>query len=132
VPVFNFGASYPVPRELFTSAYKLILFGLTARMNDAPFRGLKKGECLFLGATAEERTGQPYVIVNYKFAGSPEKTFTNSEIGDLIGFTKRGWDYLWIRYGSTTDANTLVRQPVAGYVERVYEFGDFSLLGLGV
>jgi len=37
------------------------------------------------------------------------------------------------RYADAEDAgsNTLVKQPVAVYVEKVYEEGDFSALGIG-
>ena len=38
-----------------------------------------------------------------------------------------------MRYADTEDtaSHTLVKQPVAAYVERVYEEGNFSALGIG-
>lgn len=40
--------------------------------------------------------------------------------------------YLWVRYANSVDdtAKALVKKPIATYVERVYEYGDFSLMGI--
>lgn len=43
---------------------------------------------------------------------------------------KRGWDYLWVRFGEKAVQGVLLKVPIAAYVERVYEDGDFSQLGL--
>jgi hypothetical protein len=47
--------------------------------------------------------------------------------------SKKGWEYLWVRYADEEDAgsSTLVKKPVAAYVERVYEEGNFAALGIG-
>jgi hypothetical protein len=42
------------------------------------------------------------------------------------------WEYLWVRYGDVEDQKVLVKQPESAYVERVYEPGNFALLGIGV
>jgi hypothetical protein len=52
-------------------------------------------------------------------------------VGPITGITKRGWDYLWVRYADAEDQNVLVKQPIAAYVERVYQDGNFVLLGIG-
>ena len=46
---------------------------------------------------------------------------------------KEGWHYLWVRYEDEKDeaAKVLTRRPVAAYVEQVYQYGDFGLLGIG-
>lgn len=46
---------------------------------------------------------------------------------------KEGWHYLWVRYEDDEDATarTLIKKPRAVYVEQVYYYGDFSLLGIG-
>ena len=49
----------------------------------------------------------------------------------IVGVDKKGWEYLWVRYADAEDQNVLVKKPIAVYVERVYEEGDFSLLGIG-
>ncbi len=40
---------------------------------------------------------------------------------------------MWVRYEDSEDATAkaLVKKPVAVYVEKVYEYGDFSGLGIG-
>ncbi|MFN4261629.1 MAG: hypothetical protein ACK4RK_20290 [Gemmataceae bacterium] len=66
----------------------------------------------------------------FRFAASPNAT--DLTVGDIQGIEKKGWEYLWVRYADAEDENTLVKQPIAAYVERVYDYGDFSLLGIGV
>ena len=41
---------------------------------------------------------------------------------------------MWVRYANAEDttAKALIKKPVAVYIERVYESGDFSELGIGV
>ena len=57
----------------------------------------------------------------------------NLHVGDIVVASKKGWEYLWVRYEDAEDdaANVLVKKPTAAYVEKVYEDGDFSVLGLG-
>jgi hypothetical protein len=40
---------------------------------------------------------------------------------------------MWVRYADSEDeaAKVIVKKPVAVYIEKVYEEGDFSLLGIG-
>lgn len=47
--------------------------------------------------------------------------------------TERSTEYLWVAYQDVEDSGSgkLVKQPLAVYIERVYEYGDFSLLGIG-
>ncbi len=41
---------------------------------------------------------------------------------------------MWVRYADAEDAvaKAIIKKPVAVYVEKVYEEGDFSTLGIGV
>ncbi len=129
IPVYNFSETHHFPKTVITPAYKLILFALTGNVNGFLFKGFAPGEVLFLGATGSQRGEEDWEI-NYKFAASPNAT--GLQIGDITGIDKRGWEYLWIRYQDAEDANVLVKQPYAVYVERLYDDGDFSLLGIGV
>jgi hypothetical protein len=129
VPVFNFTETHYIPAALVTGAYKTTLFYLTGRVNDAPFKGFARGEVLFLGASGSQRGTEDWEIA-FKFAASPNAT--NLKVGDITGIEKKGWEYLWVRYADAEDENTLIKQPVAAYVERVYEYGNFALLGIGV
>ena len=129
IPVFNFTETHYIPSALVAGAYKTTLFYLTGRVNDAPFKGFARGEVLFLGASGSQRGVDDWEIA-FKFAASPNAT--NLTVGDITGIDKKGWEYLWVRYADAEDEETLIKQPVAVYVERVYEYGNFALLGIGV
>jgi hypothetical protein len=133
VPVYNFSETHYLPASQVTNAYKGTLFQLTGKVNNAPFRGLAAGECLFLGASGSRRGTGPDDDweITFRFAGSPNRT--GISVGPITSISKKGWEYLWVRYADAEDtgSNTLVKQPVAAYVERVYEDGNFAALGIG-
>jgi hypothetical protein len=129
IPVFNFKETHYIPAALVTPAYKVALFQLTGKVNAAPFKGFAPGEVLFLGASGSQRGTEDWEIT-FSFAASPN--VTDLRVGDITGIDKKGWEYLWVRYAEAEDADVLVKQPAAVYVERVYEYSDFALLGIGV
>ncbi|QDU71033.1 hypothetical protein [Mucisphaera calidilacus] len=131
VPVYNFSETHYLPDTQVTSSYKGVLFNLTGKVNSGSFRGLAAGECLLLGASGTQRSDGASWEITFKFAGSPNRT--GMSVGAMTGISKKGWEYLWVRYGDVEDAysSTLVKQPVAAYVEKVYEQGDFAQLGIG-
>ncbi len=130
VPVYEFSETHYLPDGQVTQAYRGTLFNLTGKVNNGSFKGLSAGECLFLGASGSKRGADDWEIT-FRFAASPNRA--NIAVGEITVASKKGWEYLWVRYADTEDAgsNTLVKQPVAAYVEKVYEEGDFSLLGIG-
>jgi hypothetical protein len=105
-------------------------FNLTGKVNNASFKGMAAGECLFLGASGSRRGSEKWEI-NFRFAGSPNRS--GIQIGAITGIAKKGWEYLWVRYADEADAtaHALVKKPVGVYIERVYEEGNFSSLGIG-
>ncbi len=133
VPVYRFSETHILDDNDVTGTYKAKLYHLTGKVNAASFRGLAAGECLFLGASGSKRggpSGEDWEI-SFNFAASPNRT--NLTVGDITAIAKKGWEYLWVRYEDAEDATakTLVQRPVAAYVEKVYEEGDFSDLGIG-
>ena len=136
IPVYNFSETHYVPAANVTNAYKGALFNLTGKVNNGSFRGLAAGECLFLGASGSRRvpesdpSGGDWEIT-FRFAGSPNRT--GISVGPIAGIAKKGWEYLWVRYADVEDtaSNTLVKQPIAAYVEKGYEDGNFAALGIG-
>jgi hypothetical protein len=128
IPVYNFKETHYIPVALVTPAYKAILFYLTGKVNAFPFKGFAPGEVLFMGASGSQR-GQEDWEITFSFAASPN--VTGLTVGDITGIDKKGWEYLWVRYQDSEDADVLVKQPAAVYVEQVYPYGDFSLLGIG-
>ncbi len=129
VPVYNFSETHYLADSVVTGAYKVALFQLTGRVNGAPFKGFAAGEVLFLGASGAKRGSEDWEIT-FRFAASPN--VTGLSIGPLTGIAKKGWEYLWVRYADSEDQNQIVKQPIAAYVERVYELGNFAGLGIGV
>jgi len=130
VPVYAFSETHYLPASQVTPAYKLTLFNLTGKVNNSPFKGLAAGECLFLGASGSRRGPDDWEIT-FRFAGSPNRT--GLTVGPITGISKKGWEYLWVRYADAEDtaSHTLVKQPIAAYVEKVYEEGNFAALGIG-
>jgi hypothetical protein len=131
VPVYQFSETHYFANELITPAYKLALFALTGKVSSVGFRGLAVGECLFLGAAGAKR-GLGDWEITYRFAGSPN--VSGLVIGGITGISKKGWEYLWVRYADAQDtaAKALIKKPIAVYVEQVYPYADFSLLGIGL
>lgn len=129
VPVFRFSETYRFPIASVTHAYKLALFTLTGRVNRSSFKGFEMGEVLFLGASGSRR-GQELWEITFSFAAS--KNAENLRVGNIIGISKRGWEYLWVRYADVEDEKVLIKQPESVHVERVYSWGDFSQLKIGV
>ena len=131
VPVFNFTETHYINSALVTGAYKQALFLLTGRVNGGGFKGFAAGEVLFLGASGAKRGFEDWEIT-FRFAASPN--VTGLSLGNIVGINKQGWQYLWVRFDDDEDtsAKTLIKKPIAAYVERVYEYGDFSALGIGV
>ena len=69
--------------------------------------------------------------ITFRFAASPN--VAGLQLGNIAGIDKEGWHYLWVRFADEEDnaAKVLIKKPIAAYVERVYEYGDFSGLGIG-
>jgi hypothetical protein len=128
IPVFNFAETHYVPTAAVTDGYKLALFNLTGKVNSAAFRGFQPGEVLFLGASGSKR-GKDDWEITFRFAAS--LNVAGLGVGDIVGIDKKGWEYLWVRYADAEDENVLVKQPIAAYVEQVYQEADFSGLGIG-
>jgi len=129
VPTYNFSETYIMDASDITDAYKGILFNLTGKVNASAWRHYQAGEVLFQGASGSKR-GKGDWEMSFKFAANPNKT--NIAIGAITGIAKKGWEYLWVKYADSddTNANALIKRPVAVYVEQVYEYGNFA--GLGV
>ncbi|KAA0215760.1 MAG: hypothetical protein DYG94_06340 [Leptolyngbya sp. PLA3] len=115
-----------------TSGYKATLFGLTGKVNSNSWKGFNAGEVLFLGASGSRRgtSADADWEITFRFAASANAL--GISVGPISGISKKGWEYLWVRYADAEDAgsNAIVKRPVAAYVERVYDEGNFSALGI--
>jgi len=130
IPVYNFGETHYIDDALVTQAYRQSLFETTGRVNSAAFRGFAAGDVLFLGASGAKR-GQGDWEISFRFAVS--KTRANFTVGGITVPEKKGWDYMWVRYSDVQDnaARMVVKQPLAVYIEQVYEEASFGALGIG-
>ena len=131
VPVYHFSETHYLPVATVTQAYKNTLRQLTGKVNDDDFKGHSAGECLLLGVAGSQRGANDWEI-SFRFASSENKT--GLIVGEITGIAKKGWEYMWVRYANAEDATAkaLIKKPVAVYIEKVYEEGDFSQLGIGV
>jgi len=129
IPQYRFSETHDLSTTTVTAAYKLTLMGLTGCVNNGTFKGMAAGECLFLGASGSQQ-GEDDWSITYNFAAQPNAT--GLSVGSITGITKRGWDYLWVRYEDAEDttAKRLVKKPIAVYVEQVYTYSDLSGLGI--
>lgn len=132
VPVYSFSETHYIADASVDAAYKGKLFALTGKTNDASFKGLSAGECLFLGASGSKRGEEDWEIT-FHFAASPNRT--DVAVGDITVPAVKGWEYLWVEYQEEVDSGATapqtVKRPINAYVERVYDEGDFSDLGIG-
>ena len=132
VPVYNFSETHYID-DASIDALKTAAFNLTGRVNDNTWRGFNAGEVLLMGVSGSRRGDQGDWEVTFRFAASPN--VTGLSVGDITGIDKKGWEYLWLRYReeeTTVGASTFrVTVPVYAFVERVYDEGDFTTLGIG-
>lgn len=133
VPQLQWQESYDVPNAYVTAAYVRGVAGITGTTNNASFRGFDAGEVLFLGCSGsqewDDQKGRGPWSLSYRFVAS--KNVTGQTIGSITGIEKNGHEYLWVRYEDAVSGSTLLKQPKAVYVSKVYKDSDFSALGLG-
>lgn len=120
--IYNLSAYAPVNDDTVTFTDSFSAVSIT----------LAEGECLFLGAELGEVRSDGAVEVVYSFEASP--SVVNITIGTITGINAEGWEYIWVMYEpdtAGTGANkVLAQKPKFVYVEKVYEKGDFTVLGL--
>ena len=133
VPQLQWQESYDVPNAYVTATYVRGLAGITGTTNSSAFRGFEAGEVLFIGCSGsqewDDQKGKGPWSLSFRFVAS--KNVTGEPIGDISGVSKKGHEYLWVRYEDAVDSNVLLKKPKAVYVNKVYKESDFSALGIG-
>ena len=133
VPQLSWQESYDVPNSYVTSAWIRGVAGVTGTTNNAAFRGFEAGEVLFLGCSGsqewDDQKGSGPWSLSFRFAAS--QNVTGQTIGDITGISKKGHEYLWVRYEDAVSSNSLLKKPRAVYVNKVYKDSNFSTLGIG-
>lgn len=137
--VYSAKCEFSVSQRLaiLTVGYILRLMASTATTNKLPFYACARGEVLFLGGDGHYRDGSelPW-SVNGRFAYS--KNVAEKVVGNIHLVDIWGWNYLWFQYERRTETivhlgQTIeleVQYPKHGYVERVYDETDFSVLNM--
>lgn len=133
VPQLQWQESYDVPNAFVTDAYIRGVSGVTGTTNNAAFRGFEAGEVLFVGCSGSQEwdddKGRGPWSLSFRFVAS--KNVTGETIGDISGVSKKGHEYVWVRYEESESSNVLIKKPKAVYVNKVYRESSFSALGIG-
>ena len=140
VPQLTWTETYDVPSRYVTAAYIATVHSLTGTVNNATFRGFAAGEVLFAGCSGSQQwdsqRGDGPWNLQYKFVASPNagtnQTTQPLTIGSITGIQKKGHEYLWVKYQDDVSDNSLLKKPIAVYVNRVYREASFAGLGIGV
>jgi len=144
IPALKWTEVYDVPDSLVTTEYIKQLAGLVGTTNNQSFRGFRPGEVLFVGCSGNqawdtERGDGPWNL-SYKFVAQQNAedltgsggSDTRLTVGSITNITKKGHEYLWVRYQDETSGTNVIKQPVGVYVDQVYKSTNFALLGIGV
>lgn len=88
------------------------------------------GEVLYVGARISRRMPQGDWIVALRFWASPNLTSITikSSAGDITVTSKKGTEYLWVRYRDQKIGFNTVKQAISAHVEQVYKTCNFSEL----
>lgn len=140
IPQLNWTETYDVPSRYVSNAYVAAVHSLTGTVNSSPFRGFAAGEVLFLGCSGSQQwdsqKGDGPWNLSFKFSASPNagagQTLPEIQIGGGIIASKKGHEYVWMRYEDVISESSLVKRPTAAYVNRVYREASFAGLGIGV
>ena len=125
VPAFEF--SIRKKFKFVSTSYLLSMVAMTGRVNSTAWSIFSPGEAVFLGGEGGE-DDQNWVDVTYNFAARPNEL--NLSIGNIVGISKFGWDYLWVRHGEEVVGDRVLQVPEAAYVEQVYPGANFNALGI--
>ena len=133
--------SFSMTRTRFgtlTMPFIQMLHAMTGKINGSLFLGFLPGEVLFEGASGSQKfvdpekpiseENPPIFDITYKFRLSYSESLI--DVGNIRVAFKRGWDYFWVQYveNMDNDSQTLVKRPVAAYVEQVYRHADLNAL----
>lgn len=132
VPVHTWQETWYFQDSWVTANYRhSVLPGLVRHVNSAPFRGYPIGEVIFLGAGYSKRRSSDWQF-SYKFAQDKNLTDIGSANGWTTPINKLGWEYLWFEYAHQAGTPETTLEPRFAHVERMYDYGDFSLFGIGM
>jgi hypothetical protein len=136
-PFFRWSETHYLSTATVTAAYRKGLADLRATpLNAAAFAVASGaattypiGTVKFLGASGTQRADDWEITFHFAYR-KDEVIPVTYYTGASENVTKPGWAYIWFSYDDLVDANELVKQPRAAYVERMFAVGDFTALGI--
>lgn len=128
VPQFRWTESYDFSSLQVTQAYIETLKFLTGKVCKQGWRDCNKREVLLANVVGRRDKNSVWRL-DFEFWNEP--SLSNQTIDDVTGIDKAGWDYLWVLTEEAPDNINIVHNAIGVYVNRVYDEGDFSLLGIG-
>jgi hypothetical protein len=121
------------PLAQITPAWIKTAANIVGTVNLNTFRTFATGELMLVGLSGAPDFKRKVWEITYTFDCSPN--IEGIVFGDLEPVDKRGFDYLWIKYLIQMDDSDpqkeLMPRPAQVNVERVYQYRDYSVLGIG-
>ena len=122
VPVYAFSKTHYLAGAVVTPAYRGTLFGLTGKVNNAAFKvEVSTTRSFALWSLASRRGSIPLC---QGFAGTG--MWGEAPNPDASGFG----DLCHYADAEDATAKAIVKKPIAVYIEKVYEEGNFARLGI--
>lgn len=136
VKAFPFSKTKYVSVTALTSNYLDTLEALTKCYNDRVFtvlqatvyRTYQLGEVLLDRVTCSYTQGDAYIAFRFEFL--VQRTRTNFQVGGITVATKLGWDLMTVDHKDTVESNEYTKIVEAVHVDRVFDPGNFDLLGI--
>lgn len=138
IPKLEFSVTAYYPPARVTMDWVKNLARATGRTNNVSWLSYEPGELLFLGADGSGPVDtlagpqQKPVQITLNFAASENRDDLVIGTGNPEKISKKGWEYLWVRYERVRESGLEYPIPVHAYVERIYPELDFtSFFGFG-
>lgn len=129
VPSETFSLTYRPANATITPAYQDLVESMVGLVNSTPFKGRPAGSLMLVRAQGGATNNAGWSI-SFGFGFIANRT--SVPVGGITVPSKDGLDLLWAYYESDTDATakSLIKKPLAAYVERVFYRTDFNALGI--
>lgn len=132
IPKLEFSVTAHYAPGRVTMAWVKNLARMTGKINRDQWLDFEPGELLFVGARGQGPVNtlvgpqRKPVAITLNFAASENRDDIVIGTGNPEQITKRGWDYLWVRYERVQESGLDYPIPVHAYVEQIYPEDDFT------
>lgn len=126
-----------IPQATMTTAYINTVAGLAGKINGATYKGIPKGELMFLGWRGSvSSSGDSDMSFEFQRRKTPTLPLVvgvgTNAITIPTGTEIYGWDIVEAVWKTAVDVtvNDMKAGPKGVYVSRVFDFADFTALGI--